>query len=87
MTALVSKTNSVGFDRVVLEEDPGLGIYCFAFERADSKFPEWDYLEDTWEIAKSESNRRWGVPLESWTSTNEYPKSAGSGMQQPILGS
>ena len=42
MTALVSTQNSAGLHRIVLAEDPGLGVYCLGFQREDSAGPEWD---------------------------------------------
>ena len=39
------------------------GVYVFVFERADSPFAEWDYLQDDWEHAKAFSRDRYGVGI------------------------
>ena len=73
MTALVSTQNSAGLHRIVLAEDPGLGVYCLGFQREDSAGPEWDYLQDNWRLAKEFCLERWGAPTESWSPTDERP--------------
>ena len=65
MSKLVSITNGSGFAKTVLEVDAG-GVACFAFERTDSPFPEWDYWEPDLDSAKAMCLDRWGVPPASW---------------------
>jgi hypothetical protein len=71
MTVLISSKNTAGLDLIVLEEGKGEGVYCFAFKAPTSSFPEWDYLQDTWELAKSFCLNEWGVPLDAWLETAE----------------
>jgi len=73
VTGIVSRSNTSGLDRVVLQIDEG--VYAFAFESATSPFPEWDYLLDDIENAKAFCLERWGVPLESWGPSDEQPNS------------
>jgi hypothetical protein len=74
VSGLSSITNTAGFHRIVLQAD-GAHVYAFAFERAGSPFPEWDYLLDSWEEAREFCRERWGVPPDSWQPTNEQPDS------------
>ena len=73
MSAFVSSKNEAGLCRVVLSELKAEGVYAFGFESADSPGPEWDYLQDTLDDAKEFCLERWGVPLDSWAPTTEWP--------------
>jgi len=61
----VSFVNSVGFHRIELVEKSE-GIYVFVYEQESSQFPERDYLDDTWEIARERCVEDYGVPENSW---------------------
>lgn len=74
MPSFVSRNNTLGFDRVVLEED--VGVYAFAFVHHDSSWPQWDYFLGTLTEAKEFCLERWGVPVTSWTPTDEQPSNA-----------
>ena len=65
MKRFVSSKNDKGFAKTVLEVDDG-GVACFAFEREDSVYPEWDYWEQDLEAAKAMCLDLWGVPTVSW---------------------
>lgn len=65
MKRFISATNDKGFAKTVLEVDDS-GMACFAFERADSSYPEWDYWEQDIETAKAMCLDLWGVPTQSW---------------------
>jgi hypothetical protein len=65
MKKFISVTNDKGFAKIVLEVDDG-GVACFAFERKDSAYPEWDYWEQDLDTAKAMCLDLWGVPPHSW---------------------
>ena len=65
MERFISSKNDKGFAKTVLEVDDG-GVACFAFEREDSAYPEWDYWEQDLETAKAMCLDLWGVPTASW---------------------
>ena len=73
MAALCSRTNIVGFDRIILQKSDPSGVYAFAFEQTSSPLPEWDYFLEDWDQAKGFCAERWGVPLDSWVATDEHP--------------
>lgn len=58
-------TNGKGFALTVLEVDEN-GVACFAFEQADSPYPERDYWEEDIETAKAMCLDLWAVPTQSW---------------------
>lgn len=60
-----SHTNGAGFHRIELEEKPE-GVYVYIFERADSAFPEMDYLDESWEDARKRCAEDYQAPLASW---------------------
>lgn len=61
----VSTLNKSGFSRIELVQEFE-GVYIFIYERAESKFPEQDYLADDVESAKTWCAEDYGVPVESW---------------------
>lgn len=65
MIKLVSTTNTKSFTKTVLEVGD-VGVDCFAFERADSPYPEWDYWAQDLDAAKAMCFELWGVPPGSW---------------------
>jgi hypothetical protein len=73
MGSLCSTRNLAGFNRLVIEDVGQGGVYAFAFERADSAFPEWDYLLRDLDEAKAFCLETWGSPLDSWSATAEAP--------------
>ena len=76
MGGLCSTENTAGFNRLLIESDGHGGFYAFAFERAESAFPEWDYLLDDIDDAKAFCLETWGAPLESWRTTDETLRKA-----------
>lgn len=65
MRSLVAKGNFNGCHKVVLQEEQE-GVYLFIYEHADSKFPEQDYLEDSFQFAKEICLADYGIPLDAW---------------------
>lgn len=61
----VSHSNGAGHFRIELEQKLE-GVYVFVFERPDSKFPERDYLDDSWEAARARCLEDYQAPLNSW---------------------
>ncbi|WP_066560404.1 hypothetical protein [Croceicoccus bisphenolivorans] len=51
--------------RIVLQPKPE-GVYIFVWDTKSSSFPEWDYLENTLEIAKECCLEDYGTPASSW---------------------
>jgi len=66
VAALSSSTNTIGAHRIDLVQKPE-GVYVFIYERADSHFPERDYLDDDFDQARSRCFEDFGVPLEFWS--------------------
>lgn len=60
-----ARTQRKGLHRVVLEAYPE-GVYVYVFERPDSQFPEWDYLQDDWTQATGFCERKLGIPQDAW---------------------
>ena len=65
LEAKVGRTGETGVDRVVLEQYPE-GVYVYVFERPDSRFPEWDHLQDDWDMAKRACAQDYGIALDVW---------------------
>lgn len=63
--ALEAIVGKPGTHRIILQQARE-GVYVFIFERPDSPFPEWDYLQDTWEQAKGFCLRKRDIPLDAW---------------------
>jgi len=60
------KKQSVGtFEKchkIILEEDGDVGVYIYVWFTAQSKFPERDHLQDTWDMAFEQCEEDYGVP-------------------------
>ena len=65
LMAYETKPMKVGAHRVVLEEHPE-GVYIFAFEGPDSKYPEKDYLQDNLAMAMEVCEEDYAVAKTSW---------------------
>ena len=66
MKSEVSFVNGSGLYKIELVEKAE-GIYVYVYERDTSEFPERDYLDDTWQMARERCLEDYAVPLESWT--------------------
>ena len=67
MAKFESKTNTQGFAKIILEEDPSAGTYIYVYESAQSKVPERDRLQDIdTPTAQEFCLEDYGVPLASW---------------------
>ncbi len=53
--------------RLVLEKETE-GVYVFIYTKADSPFPEYDYLQDDFEAAMRFCEKRYGVAHDQWRS-------------------
>ena len=88
MQRQVSSENSAGFHRIELVQEAE-GVYIFICERADSAFPERDYLVDNFEVAHEACAEDYGVPLESWSaipaSSTPSPKPTARGANVRLL--
>ncbi|MNE74072.1 hypothetical protein D3C87_1862620 [compost metagenome] len=65
MIKFVAAINTKGFAKTVLKVGDD-GVECFAFERVDSPYPEWDYWGQDVNAAKAMCFELWGVPPGSW---------------------
>jgi hypothetical protein len=61
-----------GVHRIVLQVEPE-GTYIFVFERASSKFPERDYLQDDLAMAMRACEQDYGVGEDAWKEITEGP--------------
>jgi hypothetical protein len=51
--------------RIVLEEDP-VGVYVLVFLKEGSAFPEYDYLQDDFDMAMRACQQDYGVLRDAW---------------------
>ena len=54
--------------RVLLKENPE-GVYVFVFDSRESQYPEKDWLQDDWEMAKRACFQDFGIQDHEWIPT------------------
>ena len=63
--ALQAIVDKEGVYRVVIQQR-NEGAYMYIYEREDSAYPEWDYLQDDVDMAMYACNKDYGVTRDQW---------------------
>ncbi len=58
-------TNKTDKYDAVIEEDLGIGFYLYIYDKGDGKCL-FDFLQDTFEIAKYQAKRNFSIDPNSW---------------------
>ena len=73
MTKKISRGNYEKCHHIILEEDPGIGVYIYVWLTEASPSPERDHLQDTWDIAYEQCEEDYGVPKDCWDDLEDTP--------------